>query len=74
MASNFETIASSGGVVATADKIEDFGARLFQVRGRITIPPVFHEKFAYIYSSQKGVGTLRAYYYNEGTYALELIC
>jgi len=74
MASNFDTIASASGTIATADKIEDFGARLFQVQGRITVPPVFHEKFAYIYSSQKGAGTLRAYYYNEATYALELVC
>lgn len=61
-AKNFQTISQQAeATVADADKIQNNKYNLFNVNGRITVPPVFHEKFIYIYSTRNGVGTLGAY-------------
>ena len=57
-----------------ADKIQDNKFNLFQVNGRITVPPVFHEQFIFLYTTKDGMGTLSAYYYNSARMEMDLVC
>jgi hypothetical protein len=66
--------ASTDSALAWIDRIQDIGYNLFQVNGKVTIPPIFNEKFIYIYTTTSGVGTISAYYYNEARMEMDLVC
>ena len=60
---------------AKADEIEQTEHRLWQVPGRVMVPPVFWKRLAYFYTSDSdGSATLRAYEYNPIIKAPELKC
>lgn len=74
-AKNFQTISQQVETsVADADKIQNTKFNLFHVNGRVTVPPVFYEKFIYLYTTQNGIGTLGAYYYNSARMEMDLVC
>lgn len=80
VAKDFQTYAvtntaSTDSALAWINRIQDIGYNLFHVNGRVTIPPVFNEKFIYIYTTtSSGTGTMSAYYYNSARMEMDLVC
>ena len=62
---NFQTTAANEAGALIKDKIQYVEERLFEVPGRLTVPPVFWGKLAYFYTSESdNSANLRVYEYN----------
>lgn len=72
---NFLTVkATADSALPWVDRIQENGFNLFHAHGRVTIPPVFHDKWIYLYTTVSGNGSLRAFYYNSARMEMDLVC
>lgn len=54
---NFLTVkATADAALPWVDRIQTTGFNLFHAHGRVTVPPVFHDRFIYLYTTVSGMG------------------